>query len=174
MTGLILTVASLVILIAGDQVSKYFISQNLAFAQPVTIIPGFLEFKYIHNTGISFGFFKDMRWIVVAVTSIVIAGFLYYLLVKKPQPALLKAAIILIIAGGAGNLADRVIFGYVVDFLLFPLDWFPFVFNVADCYVSVGGVLLFFYLLLDMRKKPAAPVVMAADDETVDFNGEQR
>ena len=103
------------------------------------------ELKYLENHGAAFGVLQNQRFLLLLIT-IVILGvlcFLYSRIPVKKRYFPLRAAGILLAAGAVGNMIDRFINGYVVDFFYFKWIDFP-IFNVADCYVVVAAVLAFF------------------------------
>ena len=144
-----LSLAVILLLIAADQLTKMLVVKNMSLEGQIEIIPGLLDFKYVRNTGISFGLFSGlgMQIALSAVTVLIVAVILWFLWFKKPSSRLLKCALILVASGGVGNAIDRIRLGYVIDFLLFEFDWFPYVFNVADCFVTVGGAMFCIYLI---------------------------
>ena len=151
MVALSLAIAGLVVVI--DQVIKYFVAMYLPQAGVVTAIPHLLDLKYVENRGVAFGMFENMRWIFVALTSVIIVILLYIIIFKKIKSKMFLISSALIIGGGIGNLIDRVLYGYVIDYL--QLSFFSPVCNFADYAVTVGTVLLVIYLLFmsDSSKK---------------------
>lgn len=146
-----LTTVSVVLLVVIDQLTKYLIITNLKPINAVTVIDGILQFRYVENTGAAFGIFSDKTEILSVFTAIIIAAGFIYLLFGKIDSKLNAVAWIFILAGGAGNLIDRVFRGFVVDFIeMLFVDYA--VFNVADCFVTIGAVLLVLYVLLDTLK----------------------
>lgn len=138
-----LAIAALVVII--DQVFKYFVNANLKGVGSVVAIPHILDLVYVENRGVAFGMFKDMRWIFVALTSVVIVVFTAMLIKNKGKSKLFSIASALIIGGGIGNLIDRIFLGYVIDYL--QLSFFSPVCNFADYCITAGTVLLIVYLL---------------------------
>lgn len=128
-----------------DQVIKYFVSTNLKPVGSVEAIPHLLDLVYVENRGVAFGMFKDMRWIFVTLTGIVIVVFIFLLIKNYSTSKLFSISAALIIGGGIGNLIDRVFLGYVVDYL--RLSFFSPVCNFADYCISIGTALLIVYLL---------------------------
>ena len=126
-------------LVGVDQFTKYLAVSKLAGKAGVPLIPGVFELFYLENRGAAFGMLTNRQWFFagVAVLMIFAAGFVYLRLPGERHYLFLRVICILIAAGAAGNLLDRLIRHYVVDFLYFSLIDFP-VFNVADCYVCVG------------------------------------
>lgn len=139
--SLILAVA----IVTADQIIKYFVVNLLPSAGRVTAIPHILDLTYVENRGVAFGMFKDMRWIFIIFTSIVICVLLYFVIFKKIKSRLFYIACSMIIGGGIGNLIDRITYGYVIDYL--QLSFFNPVCNLADYFITVGTVLLVVYLL---------------------------
>lgn len=135
-------------LIAADQLTK-FASRRVLANRVITIIPECFELTYLENRGAAFGIFQSKRFILIGLTSIVILILIIYMLKKKPANPWTRASLIFIIGGAVGNLIDRVVNGYVVDFLHFYIgdvfDW-P-VFNFADICVVTGTVILASVLL---------------------------
>lgn len=151
MIALSLAIAGLVVII--DQVIKYFVAMYLPQAGVVIAIPHLLDLNYVENRGVAFGMFENMRWIFVALTSVIIVILLYIIIFKKIKSKMFLISSALIIGGGIGNLIDRVLYGYVIDYL--QLSFFSPVCNFADYAVTVGTVLLVIYLLFmsDSSKK---------------------
>lgn len=141
---------SVCILIAIDQITKYLATVKLKESEPFVIIKGTLELFYLPNgnTGAAFGMLKGHQ-ILFSVIAIVVCCFLAYIIYKIPENKkynLLVIIFVMIIAGGIGNMIDRVKQNYVVDFIYFSLIDFP-IFNVADMYVSIATVLLIIAVL---------------------------
>ena len=130
------------VLAALDQLTKYLIVNSYSFGESVEIIPGLLDFTYIHNNGAAFGMLQDKSWILLSVSSIVILLCVALLFKKSLNSKLLTSAITLVMAGGIGNLIDRIFNnGSVIDFIDVKFINFP-VFNFADCCVTIGAGLI--------------------------------
>ena len=102
-------------LIALDQWVKYSVSATLALGEAAPLLPGFVELRLVHNYGAAWSSFSGMRWLLVAVTSVIVAAVLFVLLRGVVRHNLGRLACTLIAAGGIGNIIDRVRLGYVVD-----------------------------------------------------------
>lgn len=133
-----------------DQFTKLLAAGRLKGQADYSVIPGILEFSYLENTGAAFSSFLGKQSFLIILTSCVMLYLIwkYFMIPKGKRFLLMHTAFLLIISGGVGNLIDRVRNGYVIDFIYFvPID-FP-KFNIADCGVSIGMVLLciicFFY-----------------------------
>ena len=133
-------------LVGFDRITKYIVTSNMELKQTINLIKigdtEVLNFYYCLNDGAAFSRFSGQRWLLIAVTSAVIIGFLYAVLAKRFKKPAQIAASVLIISGGIGNLIDRIFNdGLVVDFIDFRLINFP-IFNVADICAVVGAALL--------------------------------
>ena len=141
------------LIVAFDQITKGLAKSHLMNGGPVTVINGFLEFRYEENTGAAFSSFSGGRWFFVALTVVVTVGICVYMLKGRAQKDLwLYWTLGVIVAGAVGNLIDRIAYGYVVDFIN-PLFVNFAVFNIADCAVTLATISLIAYLVLDMFKK---------------------
>ena len=105
----------------------------------------------MENRGAAFGIMQNKQWFFILITLILIIAMILYILKVKPQDILLKLSLSFIIGGGIGNLIDRVFKGYVVDFIDLRIINYP-VFNIADCFVVIGAVLLCVYILFSKEK----------------------
>ncbi len=127
-------------ILALDIFTKY-IAKTLFSVNELTIIKDVLYFTYVENRGAAFGIMQNKQWFFVVATLLIIIALLFYLIKYKPQSKLLKLSFVFIMSGGIGNLIDRISLGYVVDFIDVRIINYP-VFNVADCFVVIGAVLL--------------------------------
>ena len=144
------------VLIIIDQIIKYFVSAYLQPVGSVSVIDNIFSLTYVENKGVAFGMFSDMRWIFVALTSILLVIIIFYMFKKRPKGKFFYVCAALIIGGGIGNLIDRIFYGYVIDYL--SLSFFPPVCNFADYCITAGTIMLVIYLLffsdiLDSSKK---------------------
>ncbi len=132
--------------IIADQITKYIVVQNIELYETIPFINGFMSFYHTRNTGAAFSMLSEHRWVFM-VFSFISMGLIVYLLVKEyRRHMLLNIALSMVLGGGIGNMIDRVRLGYVVDF--FHTDFMNFaVFNVADCFITVGAVLLGVYVI---------------------------
>lgn len=144
-----LIIAAFVALI--DQIIKYSIVNNIKPHGTVSIISGVLNITYVENRGVAFGMFTDMRWIFVALTALMIFAIIFYMFKKRPDGKFFYIVAGLIIGGGLGNLYDRIVNGYVIDYI--SLSFFPPVCNFADYCITVGVILLIFYVLFKPSRK---------------------
>lgn len=132
--------------LAADQWVKYWTVSHLALGAQAPLLPGVIELLRVHNFGAAWSSFSGMRWLLVVVNCVII-GVIGYLLARKTvRHPLGRIAGTLIIAGGLGNILDRVRLGYVVDMFNFQFMNYP-VFNVADICVVSGAILAAIYYL---------------------------
>ena len=141
-------------LVGLDQLTKYLAVTRLAGKRAFSLIPGVFELFYLENRGAAFGMLTNRQWIFagVAVLMIFAAGFVFLRLPEDRRYLFLRVVCILVASGAAGNLLDRLIRHYVVDFLYFSAIDFP-VFNVADCYVCIGTGLALIALFTVYREE---------------------
>jgi len=133
-----------------DQLSKYFADLYLKGASTVQFIPGVLSLHYHENRGAAWGMLSNHRWVFMVISTIAIVAIISYLIWtrKKKDPLLFRISLSFFAGGGIGNMIDRVVLGYVIDFLRFDFIDFP-IFNVADSFITIGAVLMIINLLLD-------------------------
>lgn len=157
--------AAILAIIGIDQLTKWLAVKYLSVIATCPLIEGVLHLTYVENEGAAFGMLADQRWIFILVSSVTIAvlAFLIYsgrLLSNK----LYTVSVIMIIAGGIGNMIDRLALGYVIDFIDFRLINFA-VFNGADSFVCVGAGILMLGLILDIVKESKNSKGKAEDNE---------
>lgn len=143
----------IILILAGDQISKWAITSNLSLSESIPLIENVLHITYIRNTGAAFSMFEGQATVLGIFTAVLVTAGLVFIYVKrKSEDRLMMVAVSMIIGGGIGNLIDRAAYGYVVDFIDFRV--FP-VFNVADICVTLGCALLIVYVLTSGGKKDA-------------------
>ncbi len=128
-----------------DQLFKYLVEIFLKPVGTVEVIPNLFSLTYVENRGAAFGIMSDMRWIFIVFSIIVIFALFVILFRYKVKNKLFLTAVVLLIGGGIGNLIDRILYGFVIDYL--SLSFFPPVCNFADYCITAGTVLLLIYLL---------------------------
>ena len=154
----ILPISLVILLIALDQITKYWAVQNLMGQPPHIIIDGILSFRYHENAGMAFGLMQGGRWFFVALTLPILGFLLYYYnsMPKNPIGNAVRISILGLIGGALGNFVDRLFQGYVVDFIQVTFINFP-IFNVADIFVVIStismGILVFFVKDEDLKFK---------------------
>ncbi len=140
------------ILLLLDQITKWIVLKTLVSVDTVALIDGIFHLTYCENRGAAFGIMQNQVWFFVIVTIVVLAAVIWYMIKHKPENKWLNLSLTLLIGGALGNFIDRIFRGYVVDFLDFRLINFP-IFNVADCFVVVGAIILACYLIFSEYEK---------------------
>ncbi len=133
--------------VALDQIVKHIVAHSMALGQTIPVIDGFFHITYIHNDGAAFGIMAGKELFLIGLPAVMMAaGIVVLILLRNRLEPVALIAIALITGGGAGNLIDRSVYGYVIDFIDFRI-WNP-IFNIADIAVCAGCGLLILYLLV--------------------------
>ena len=152
--------AAVAALIGIDRWLKGVAAGKLSDGQVHTLIKGFLGFCYAENTGAAFSMFSSSTNALSVFTGVLLAAGVVFLLIPKERPVAYDICVPLIIAGGAGNLIDRLTRGYVIDYIMTLFVEFP-VFNFADCLITCGCFALAIYLICsiaaDAKKAKTVP-----------------
>ena len=129
-----------------DQLTKVLIVRSYELGESHEIIKGVIDFTHVQNKGAAWGMLSDNRWVFIAISAVLIVVLPIILYKYRRVHALFGISMSFIIGGAIGNMIDRIFCGYVTDFIEFSFVNFP-VFNVADCFVTVGAVMMFIYLV---------------------------
>ena len=152
-------VAVVAALIAADWLSKLWIIDRMALGETLELIDGLLYFVHRQNPGVAFSLLADLPdvWRVPLLTiASAIGVVLFGRIILSTPDGVVRTAAAIVLAGAIGNLGDRLINGQVTDFVL--VSFFPFVFNVADAAITVGGFLLAGRLLFTDAALEPVPV----------------
>ncbi len=132
-----------------DFLVKRILEQNLTYNHLYPVIGNILHIRLVHNTGIAFGLFKDKTIILTLAGIIFIVVFTVWIIKEYSRFNLRqKIFMSMVLGGGLGNLYDRIVYGFVIDYI--DLGWWP-VFNLADSFISIGCVLFLLNHLLVSR-----------------------
>lgn len=129
-----------------DQATKHWVAGTMELYQSIEVLP-FFSITYVHNLGAAFSFLADQggwqRWFFTAIAAIASVIFLVWLSKTPKQNKWLSIAFALLLSGAVGNLIDRVLFGYVIDFLDFYWqgNHWP-AFNIADSAIFIGAAMM--------------------------------
>ena len=135
-----------------DQLSKFLVVENIALFEKVPVLDGLFHLTYVQNTGAAFSSFQGMRWLFLVIFVVFTAAIVWEFWKKRmPFTTFERWCIAAIFAGGLGNMIDRVRLGYVVDMIAVEFIEFP-VFNVADCFITCGCILLMVHLVFFNRE----------------------
>lgn len=139
--------------VLADQLLKILVNAQLKPLGSVEVIHNFFYLTYVENRGAAFGIFQNQRWFFILCTVIITVVIIIALFKYKGHEFFSWTACTLIIAGGIGNLIDRIFVGYVTDYI--SISFFPPIFNFADICVTVGTVCLAIHIFFffDKRKK---------------------
>ena len=145
---------SFLLLILFDQWTKSLAVAHLMNQEPFVIIEGVFQLRYLENRGAAFGMMQGQQTVFVIMASVAVLAiaYMYFKLPWKKRFHPLRAVGLCIAGGAVGNLIDRVMLGYVVDFFYFELIDFP-IFNVADIYVTCSTVILAFLILFYYKEE---------------------
>ena len=143
-----------IVLIALDQWTKHLAVLRLKGQSPIVLWDGVFELHYLENRGAAFGILQGQKavFLVCTLLILILIVFFYIRLPAGKRFFMMRLVAVFLAAGAVGNLIHRMRYSYVVDFLYFKLIDFP-VFNVADCYVTVGAVLLAVLILFVYKEE---------------------
>ena len=134
----------IIVLVAFDQILKFAATNALSGGATAVIIPHVLGLKYVLNPGAGFSILSGKVNFLIVITTVAMAVIAFGIFTKKFQNKFEEFCFVLILAGGIGNLIDRVMNGVVVDYLEFLFMDFP-IFNFADILICVGVGLFIAY-----------------------------
>ena len=139
---------SFILLILFDQWTKSLAVANLMNQEPFVIVKDVFQLRYLENRGAAFGMMQGQQtfFVISALIAVAIITYVYFKLPWEKRFHPLRAVVLFIAAGAVGNLIDRLVLGYVVDFFYFELIDVP-IFNVADIYVTCATVILALLIL---------------------------
>jgi len=148
----------ILILVLVDQISKYWILSFLELGESFNLLP-FLDLTLIFNSGIAFGLLDNLgnlgSWLLYLLVTAIIIYFTY--LTLKAESKTESLIMLLILSGGLGNVIDRTIYGYVVDFVHFNFNGYSFyVFNFADSLITVGAILYIWFFFIRNKDETIA------------------
>ena len=164
-----LYILAVLLMIAADQLVKYWAFTSLQAQHTIPLIENVFHLTYVENRGAAFSLFAqfDSRWIFVALAVINTAAIFAVLRKRYIQTALGRWSLVLVAAGALGNAIDRVIHGFVVDMFDFRLIHFP-VFNVADIFICIGGVLFVIYFMFQHKDDKEADKQSDSDKQMME------
>ena len=140
------------LIVALDQVTKLLVVNGIPLHTGVEVIPGLFRLTYVQNTGAAFSSFQGMQWLFLLVFILFTAAIIWEFSKKRwPFTSFDRWCIAAVYAGGLGNMIDRLRLGYVVDMIQVEFVDFP-VFNVADCFITCGVILLLIHLVFFNRE----------------------
>lgn len=139
-----------IILLLIDQISKLLVVKIIDINHPIQIIKNFFYLTYTHNTGAAFSILTGQRIFLILIGVVILIILFNYLRKNKVEKKVDKISFSLIIGGALGNLLDRIVRGYVVDFIDVKIFGYNFpIFNLADTFIVIGV----FLLLITLTRK---------------------
>ena len=156
MTYVILNLVLVAALIGIDQAIKYWAVEVLQPVGAMPLIPHVVELRFTYNQGMSFSLLSGQRWLLVGVTSVALVAVAYWLFFRCRSDRLRQAAFVLVLAGGIGNLIDRIVSGPVVDYINLLFMRFA-IFNFADICICVGVGLWVLSIFFEECRKEENP-----------------
>ena len=153
--GSLISIIVIAALTAVDQIIKFFVERDLQPVGEKAFIDGFIGWQYVRNTGAAFGSFSNSTMILTIFTAILLIAGTAALLMGKIKNTFYRVCAVIIIAGGLGNLIDRIFRGFVVDYIEVQFMNFA-VFNFADILVTCGAFMIMGYTVYDIIKEQKA------------------
>jgi signal peptidase II len=147
---LLVSVVALVVI--ADQLVKAVVRPRLELYESISVIPGFFSLTRVHNTGAAFGLMNSIDFpfkaaVLALLQTAALVGLTVYVAMLAPEQRLTRMGLSFVIGGAVGNLIDRVIYGYVLDFFdFYQGGWHFWAFNVADAAINIGVA----FMILDM------------------------
>jgi len=131
-----------------DQITKFIVVNKMDIADTIHIIKNFFRITYVQNTGAAWSILTGYRMVLILITILILGIFISFLLKLKEIKKSEQIIYGVLVGGILGNLIDRIRLGYVVDFLDFNFGSFYFpVFNLADTFIVIAGIVLIFKLM---------------------------
>ena len=158
----IYSIVSMLVLVGVDQFIKYYVDLRLKPVGAVPFIEGFMQFSYYENDGAMMGMMsgKTLTMTILAVICLVVIMFVIFS--GKVKFGVDYCCIVLMMSGGLGNIIDRIFRGYVIDYIeVLFIDFY--IFNFADCLVTVAAALLIANQIYEMIKETKAKKEKATD-----------
>lgn len=156
-----------------DQYTKLWVTTNITLnTGSLTLIPGVLEIVNIHNDGAAYNLLSGYRWFFVALAAALLVFVVLALALNWIKGKFGRWMLVLTLAGALGNAIDRIINGYVVDMISIPAVSFMQVFNIADIFITVCGILFCFYLIFGGNRRAARRQAAAASEAEEDLEYE--
>lgn len=149
-----LWIVLIIVLTGADQLTKWYFYTNRLQYDGFVVIKDFFHLTYLENRGAAFGVLQNYRWVFILLTIVAVGIMIWYF--NKNKNTVLRISMVFLISGAIGNFIDRLLRGFVVDFL----DFYPFgydfpIFNFADICVNIGAFLLVYYVIF-IYKEPVS------------------
>lgn len=139
------------VLVGVDQLLKWLVTLSMQPFESNVLLPGILRITYVQNTGAAFSLLEGSTVLLAVLTGIALIAAIFLMVSGRIEKTSYLIPVSMLIGGGIGNLLDRIVRGYVIDYIdvsFWPFDSFA-IFNFADCLVVIGTILLLVFLLKD-------------------------
>ena len=150
----VLSILCVAVLVFLDQLTKHLAVLHLKGKESFVLIPQVLEFRYLENRGAAFSLFQNQQVFFYILTGAFLFFAIFVIRRMPPQKRYLplRICLLVLIAGACGNLIDRILHKYVVDFIYFSLIDFP-IFNAADIYVTLSVITLILLVIFKYKEE---------------------
>jgi len=129
-----------------DIISKLIVSNLMSVYDSIIVVKDFFYITYVRNTGAAWSIFADKTWLIIIISLIIIGLIVVYIYKNKPKSKIEIVGYSMILGGAIGNFIDRIVYGYVIDFLDFYIFGYDYpIFNLADSFIFVGVILIIIY-----------------------------
>ena len=160
-----------VLIVLLDQFIKRWILLTLALHESMELIPGVVGLTHVENTGAAFSILENQRWLLIGI-AVVAALLLIAILLRYNDGFWSTLGLAAVLGGTLGNLADRVLLGYVVD--IFELQFMNFaIFNIADIFITLGGITFLIHFIVSSLR-PAKSEEMDSQDTFEEYEPQER
>ncbi len=152
--------AVIVLVVAADWLTKAWVLNRMALGDTLAVVDGWLYFAHRQNPGIAFSLFADLPevWRTPLLTGLSLVGiFVIVHILRSTTDMTMRWAAVLLLGGAVANLGDRIVSGSVTDFIHLPM--FPYVFNLADTAITVGGTLLVIRMVFGQAAPEPVPEI---------------
>lgn len=147
---LIISIIIILFLVVADQLLKYLMVNNILAENSIRDFikignTDIIGLRYVENRGAAFSSFEGARWFLIILTIILLVALTVWIIKEKNKSPFMVYSAVAVIAGGLGNLIDRIRLGYVIDYIEVRLFQFA-IFNFADICVVLGAICLVIYI----------------------------
>ena len=133
-----------------DLISKLIVGNFMNVQDSIIVISKFFNITYVRNTGAAWSILANSTWLVILISVVIISMIVIYIYKNKPKYKIEKIGYSMVLGGALGNFMDRIIYGYVIDFLDFNILGYNYpIFNLADSFIFVGVLLIIIFTWRD-------------------------
>ena len=126
--------------------SKLIIHRYISVGESIELIRNFFNLTYVRNTGVAWSIFENKMILIIIVSALIITIMIGYIYKERPKESILKIAYALILGGAIGNFLNRIVYGYVIDFIDIRIFGYNYpIFNLADTFIVIGVIILIIF-----------------------------